>query len=509
MRPDVTRWLDRRTSRAADWPLADLLAAKGATRGQRRPARARRGADGRPPSSRAIVRDLVDDRARRSSTRSSSWTPGAATARLRWRARAGAPRRAPRRRAARDPVGARQGRGAVALAGRHHRRRRWSSSTPTWRTSPSGPSSGAGRPAAPTTRPSRWSRASTTGRCATASSLLANGGGRVTELVARPLLNLHWPELAGVVQPLGGEYAARRSLLEQLPFPTGYGVELALLVDTLGLARPRRARPGRPRRAPAPPPGRQGARAGWPPRSGRRPCAGSTRRAARSAPTGSAPRSPSSSGSTAPTRPRATTSRSTERPPMALLLAELGPPRLLTHGAQGAGPAGGQRDQPVDAARDHGGARRRCPPDAGARRLGPRARLPARLPEGRRVHDGQRHPHQARGRLPARPTAPAPPRVTALRPVGLLGRSALPRRPTSSRSAGPTCAPAHRRSATSSNAGPGWSTAATCRDRRAEPISPRGPRSAPRGRPPRPPGRRRRGRPPPRRPAPRRSCSPP
>jgi glucosyl-3-phosphoglycerate synthase len=62
------------------------------------------------------------------------------------------------------------------------------------------------------------------------------GGGRVTELVARPLLNLHWPQLAGVVQPLGGEYAARRSLLEQLPFPVGYGVELGLLVDTLHTA---------------------------------------------------------------------------------------------------------------------------------------------------------------------------------------------------------------------------------------------------------------------------------
>jgi glucosyl-3-phosphoglycerate synthase len=58
------------------------------------------------------------------------------------------------------------------------------------------------------------------------------GGGRVTELVARPLLALHWPDLAGFVQPLGGEYAARRELLEQLPFPCGYGVEFGLLVDT-------------------------------------------------------------------------------------------------------------------------------------------------------------------------------------------------------------------------------------------------------------------------------------
>ena len=59
------------------------------------------------------------------------------------------------------------------------------------------------------------------------------GGGRVTELVARPLLNLHWPQLAGFVQPLAGEYAARRTLLERLPFPTGYGVEIGLLIDAL------------------------------------------------------------------------------------------------------------------------------------------------------------------------------------------------------------------------------------------------------------------------------------
>nr|WP_203602624.1 glucosyl-3-phosphoglycerate synthase [Streptomyces coelicoflavus] len=63
----------------------------------------------------------------------------------------------------------------------------------------------------------------------------AGQGGRVTELVARPLLNLHWPMLAGFVQPLGGEYAARRSLLERLPFPVGYGVELGMLVDALHL----------------------------------------------------------------------------------------------------------------------------------------------------------------------------------------------------------------------------------------------------------------------------------
>lgn len=58
------------------------------------------------------------------------------------------------------------------------------------------------------------------------------GGGRVTELVARPLLTLGWPELIGVIQPLAGEWAIRREVLETLSVPTGYGVELAVLVDT-------------------------------------------------------------------------------------------------------------------------------------------------------------------------------------------------------------------------------------------------------------------------------------
>jgi glucosyl-3-phosphoglycerate synthase len=62
-----------------------------------------------------------------------------------------------------------------------------------------------------------------------------SGGGRVTELTARPLLNLYWPELAGLAQPLSGEYAGRRELLESLPFFTGYGVELGMLIDTLRL----------------------------------------------------------------------------------------------------------------------------------------------------------------------------------------------------------------------------------------------------------------------------------
>jgi glucosyl-3-phosphoglycerate synthase len=60
---------------------------------------------------------------------------------------------------------------------------------------------------------------------------LPEGGGRVTELTARPLLELFFPDLAAIRQPLAGEMAARRDLLEQLPFTTGYGVEIALLID--------------------------------------------------------------------------------------------------------------------------------------------------------------------------------------------------------------------------------------------------------------------------------------
>ena len=57
------------------------------------------------------------------------------------------------------------------------------------------------------------------------------GGGRVNHLMARPALDLFYPDLAGVLQPLAGEVAARRELLEGLPFATGYGVEIAMLID--------------------------------------------------------------------------------------------------------------------------------------------------------------------------------------------------------------------------------------------------------------------------------------
>lgn len=69
----------------------------------------------------------------------------------------------------------------------------------------------------------------------TVDRVLPAGGGRVTELVARPLLGAHWPQLSGFVQPLAGEYAARRSVLERVPFVSGYGVEIGLLVDLLEL----------------------------------------------------------------------------------------------------------------------------------------------------------------------------------------------------------------------------------------------------------------------------------
>ena len=60
---------------------------------------------------------------------------------------------------------------------------------------------------------------------------LPDGGGRVNELTARPLLRRFFPELADVRQPLAGEVAARRDLLERLPFATGYAVEIAMLID--------------------------------------------------------------------------------------------------------------------------------------------------------------------------------------------------------------------------------------------------------------------------------------
>jgi glucosyl-3-phosphoglycerate synthase len=63
------------------------------------------------------------------------------------------------------------------------------------------------------------------------STTFPDGGGRVTELTARPLIDTFYPALSGIEQPLAGEIAARRELLERLPFATGYGVDIALLLD--------------------------------------------------------------------------------------------------------------------------------------------------------------------------------------------------------------------------------------------------------------------------------------
>ena len=63
------------------------------------------------------------------------------------------------------------------------------------------------------------------------SGLRSSGGGRVTEILIRPLFSLFYPELTNIVQPLSGEYAARREVLEVIPFPIGYGVETSHLLD--------------------------------------------------------------------------------------------------------------------------------------------------------------------------------------------------------------------------------------------------------------------------------------
>lgn len=64
-----------------------------------------------------------------------------------------------------------------------------------------------------------------------AKGIRSIGGGRVTEILVRPLFSLFFPELSGIIQPLSGEYAVRRETLERIPFPIGYGVETAHLLD--------------------------------------------------------------------------------------------------------------------------------------------------------------------------------------------------------------------------------------------------------------------------------------
>lgn len=66
---------------------------------------------------------------------------------------------------------------------------------------------------------------------ASSKGVRPSGGGRVTEILVRPLFSLFYPDLSAIIQPLSGEYAVRRSVLESLPFPIGYGVETAHLMD--------------------------------------------------------------------------------------------------------------------------------------------------------------------------------------------------------------------------------------------------------------------------------------
>ncbi|MFW5769398.1 MAG: glucosyl-3-phosphoglycerate synthase [Spirochaetota bacterium] len=66
---------------------------------------------------------------------------------------------------------------------------------------------------------------------AISNELRPSGGGRVTEILIRPLFSLFFPELTAIIQPLSGEYAVRREVLEEIPFPIGYGVETSHLID--------------------------------------------------------------------------------------------------------------------------------------------------------------------------------------------------------------------------------------------------------------------------------------
>jgi len=66
---------------------------------------------------------------------------------------------------------------------------------------------------------------------ALSSEIRPSGGGRVTEILVRPLFSLFFPELTAIIQPLSGEYAVRREILERIPFPVGYGVETSHLLD--------------------------------------------------------------------------------------------------------------------------------------------------------------------------------------------------------------------------------------------------------------------------------------
>ena len=131
------------------------------------------------------------------------------------------------RGAARPRARPRQGRGDVEEPRRAVGARSWCGWTRTWWTS------------TPPSSPACWARCShepggrATSRRSTGARLGddEDDGGRVTEICARPLINLFYPELAGFAQPLSGEAAGRRDLLRSVPFFSGYAVELGLLID--------------------------------------------------------------------------------------------------------------------------------------------------------------------------------------------------------------------------------------------------------------------------------------
>jgi len=228
VRADVEGWFRRRTSAAADWPLREVLARKGATRvSVVLPALDEEATVGRIVE--AVRRDLVEacplvDEVVVVDSGSTDATAAVAAA-------AGA--RVVHRDDVLPALGSRPGKGEVL----------WKSLAATegdvvvfvdadltdfashFVTGLVGPL--LADPGLALVK-GCYERPLGTGR-----SVSPGGGGRVTELVARPLLGLHWPELAGVVQPLAGEYAGRRAVLEALPFTGGYGVEVGLLVDVL------------------------------------------------------------------------------------------------------------------------------------------------------------------------------------------------------------------------------------------------------------------------------------
>lgn len=231
MLPQVEEWLRDRTSAAADWPVDKLLAAKGATTvSVVLPARDERETVGEIVA--AIRRDLVEgaplvDEVLVIDSRSVDDTAEVAAA-------AGA------RVVAQDDVlpwlPPMSGKGEALWKSMHVARgdvivfvdadlRNFSSTFVTGLLGPLLTDPSIGYVKACYDRP-----------YVADGRVVAGGGGRVTELVARPLINMHWPLLAGVLQPLSGEYAGRRTLLERLPFVTGYGVELGMLVDVLEFA---------------------------------------------------------------------------------------------------------------------------------------------------------------------------------------------------------------------------------------------------------------------------------